>query len=107
MEKSPQWHIIFGEKQWKDKMINLDFTKFGKTHTFHTVNLAQNLLFKLLHYATKTSKYIYKISRDKVDLNPNCQHCNKTEDNLHLFTTCNRIQTIWTYFQTTYQKLTK
>ena len=31
----------------------------------------------------------------------------KTEDKLHLFTTCHRIQNIWKHFQATYQKLTK
>ena len=30
-----------------------------------------------------------------------------TEDNLHLFTKCNRIQNIWKHYHATYQKLTK
>ena len=40
-------------------------------------------------------------------MNPSCKHCNKTEDNLRLFTTCNRAQKIWSYFQKTYHKLSK
>ena len=53
------------------------------------------------------NSYIYKNRGDKIDLNPSCKHCNKTEDNLRLFTTCNRAQKIWSYFQKTYHKLSK
>ena len=38
---------------------------------------------------------------------PNCNYCNKTEDNIHLFITCGRIRKIWTYFQPYYRQLTK
>ena len=53
------------------------------------------------------NNYIYKISTDKTNLNPNCNYCNKTEDNLHLFTTSRRIKNIWKNFTPTYHKLTK
>ena len=50
-------------------------------------------------------KYILFIQ--STDLTSNCEYCNKTEDNLHLFTACNRMQKLWTHFQPTYQKLRK
>ena len=40
------------------------------------------------------------------EINPNCDYCGLTEDNLHLFIQCKRITKIWTHYQTTFTKLT-
>ena len=101
-------HIIFGKTLWKNKINNLDFGKIWKnTYCSYSQPHTSNLVFKLLHYATKTNHYTYKSSRDKTNLDPNCNYCNKTEDNLHLLTSGHRIQNTWKHFQSIYQKLTK
>ena len=43
----------------------------------------------------KCSKYI----------NPNCDYCGHTEDNLHLFIQCTRIKNIWKHYQAILTKL--
>ena len=98
LQKGSQDHITFGET-WKNKITNLDFIKIWKNMD-HSYSQPHNkdLLYKLLNYATKTNNYTYKISRNKTGLNPSCELCNKTGDNLHFFTTCSRIQNIWKYF---------
>ena len=107
LQKGSQNHIIFGETQWKNKLQNIDFTKIlKKTYCSYSQPHTCDLLYQLLHYSTITKDYSYKISRDKKDLKPNCKYCNKTRDNLHLFTQWTRIQNMWEYFQPIYQKLT-
>ena len=45
---------------------------------------------------------MYKCSNDNIT---NCDHCGLTEDNLHLFTICSKIQNILTHYQTILTKL--
>ena len=45
---------------------------------------------------------MHKCSKDN---NPNCNHFELTEDNLHLFTKCLRIQKIWAHHQTIFTKM--
>ena len=60
-------------------MNNLDFGNILKnTYYSYSQPHTADLLYKLLHYITKTNNYIYKGSRDKTDLNPNCDYCDKT-----------------------------
>ena len=93
LEKRSQVLIIFGERQWKDKITYLNFNKIRKnTYTLYSKPYTKDLLFKFLHYATKTYNYIYKIRRDKKGITPLCDYCHKFEDNIHLYTTCNRIK---------------
>ena len=40
------------------------------------------------------------------EINPKCDHCRKTGDNIHLFTKYPRINKIWTYYQPILTKLT-
>ena len=66
LQKGSQDHIIFGKTLWKNKIQNLDFTKiWKKRYNFYSQTHTADLLYLLLHYATKTNSYIYKISRDK------------------------------------------
>ena len=105
--KGSENYTIQGEIQWKNKLQNLQFTKiwnniyytYGPPHT-------SDLHYRLIHYATETNQYTYNCSRDKNNLSANCNHCNITEDNLHLFTTCKRIINIWKFYKPTYYKLT-
>ena len=106
--KGSKNHIINGESKWKEKIFNLDFKKIWKNTFFsYSKPKTKDLLYKILHYTIPTNSFIYKISKDKTGLTPNCDYCNKTEDNIHLFTTCDRIKKIWTYFQPYYRQLTK
>ena len=105
--KGSENDAIEGEIHWKNKLQNLQFSKtwnniyytYGPPHT-------SDLHYRLIHYATETNQYIYNCSRDKKHLSANCNHCNTTEDNLHLFTTCKRIINIWKFYKPTYYKLT-
>ena len=93
---------------WKYEIPNLDFTKIWTNSYYSYSQLhTSDLLYQLLHYVTTTNRYTFKISTDKKNLTPNCDFCNMTKDNLHLFTKCNRIQNIWKHYHATYQKLTK
>ena len=108
LEKGSQNHNIFGEKIWKDEIKNLDVKKiWTNTYFSYTQPDAKDLLYKFLHYATKTNKFVFTISRDKTGLTPTCDYCNIKEDNIHLFTTSTQAKKIWQYFQSTYEKLTK
>ena len=82
---------------------------YRKKNTFLLYSQPQtkDLLYKILHYTTPTNNFIYKISKDTTDLTPNCNYCNKIEDNIHLFKTCDRIRKIWAYFQPYCRQLTK
>ena len=88
-------------------LINLQFLKiwnniyysYGPPHT-------SDLLFGLIHYATKTSQHIYNCSRDKENLTANYDYCHLLEHNLHLFITCNQIKKIWKNYEPIYIKLT-
>ena len=50
------------------------------------VNLTRQIY---LQYAIEANHYTYKCSWNKTNLTPNCDYCNKTEDNLYLFISCN------------------
>ena len=108
LQQGSQNHVIYGETMWKNEIPDLDFTKIW-TNTYYSYSQphTSDLLYRLLHYVTTTNRYTFKISRDKKNLTLNCDFCNMTEDNLHLFAKCNRIQNIWKHYHVTYLKLTK
>ena len=41
------------------------------------------------------------------NINPNYDHCGRTEDNIHLFTKCPRIKKLWTHYKPTLTTLTE
>ena len=49
----------------------------------------KDLHYRLLHYSTKTNDCMHKCSNDN---NSNCDHCEITEENLHVFTKCSKIK---------------
>ena len=88
IEKDSQNDNIFGGKKWKERITNFNFNQIWKnTYFSHSHTYAKDLLFKFVHHAIKTNNFIYKISRDKAGLTPNCEHCHDVKDNIHLFTT--------------------
>ena len=97
-----QQHIkqykIAGETQWKNHIPNINFEKIWKnTYKSYGQAFTKDLHYRLLHYTTKTNKYMRKCSRD---INPQCDYCGQPEDNLYLFIQCTRIRNIWKQYQT-------
>ena len=99
-------HTLTGEKIWKNKFPNLNFVEIWKSTFFYFPPHNPDLLYKVLHYAVKTNNYTYKYSRDKKNIAPYDDYCKQTQDILHLFTNCDRIQKIWKHYQPYYTKLT-
>ena len=86
------------------KLPNVNFEKIWKnTFISYGQSSVKDLHCSLLHYSTKTNDYMHKCLKDN---NPNCDYCRLTEDNLHLFIKCTRIQKIWTHYQAILTKLT-
>ena len=107
LQEGSKSHIIFRECQWKNKIRNLQFSKiWNNTYNSYNQPCTLDLLFRLLHHATGLKQHICKCNRDKKNFSAKCDLCNKTEDNLHLFTQCHRTRKIWNHFEPTYKKLT-
>ena len=66
-----------------------------------------NILYLLLHYATRTNDQIYKSTNQKHLESPNCKLCVKTENITHLYIDCKGNKKFWKYFQKHYQTLTQ
>ena len=93
-----------GEIQWKNHIANINLEKIWKnTYKSYEQAFMKDLHYRLPHYSTKTNKYKHKCSSD---INPQCDYCGHTEDNLHLFIQCARIRNIWKHYQTILTKLT-
>ena len=41
------------------------------------------------------------------NINPNCDHCGRTEDSIHLFTKCPSVKKLWTHYKPILTKLTE
>ena len=90
LEKVSKDHVIYGETQWKSKLINLQFSKiwnniyysYGPPHT-------SDLLFRLMHYATETNQHIYNCCGNKKNLPQTVTIVTYWKT---IFTTCNRIK---------------
>ena len=104
IEHGSKEHNVAGETLWKKRIPKLDFQKIWKnTYVSYAEPFCTDLHYKILHYSTKTNEYMHKCTHD---IKPNCDYCNRTEDNIHLFTTCPRIDKIWANYQPTLTKLT-
>ena len=104
IQEGSKQHKISGENLWKKLLPKLDFKQIWKnTYNSYAQPFCTDLHYRLLHYSTKTNEYMHKCTQE---INPKCNHCQKTETNLHLFTECHRIDKVWTYYQTYLTKLT-
>ena len=103
IQEGSKQHAIAGETQWKKQLPTTDFRQIWKNiFEPYAQQFYKDLHYRLLHHSTKTSDYMHKCSNDN---NSNCDHCRLTEDNLHLFTKCSRIEKIWTHYQPILTKL--
>ena len=92
----------------KNILPYLDFSKIWKsTYLSCSPPHTSDLLYRLLHHSLKTNQYIYKCSRDKTNVTPNCDFWNKTEDLPHLLIKCDRINKVWKRYHPTFDKLSK
>lgn len=66
-----------------------------------------NILYKLLNYATRTNGHICRWTNQKHLKNPNCKICNKKEDICHLYISYKRNKKNWKHFQKYYKGLTQ
>ena len=97
-------HKISGENLWKKLLPKLDFNQIWKnTYNSYAQPFCTDLYYRRLHYSTKTKEYMHKCTQD---INPKCNYCQNIENNLHLFTECQRIDKICEYYQTHLTKLT-
>ena len=64
-----------------------------------------NILYILLHNATRTNDHIFRWTNQKHLKTPKCKLCKNTENIKHLFIDCKRNRKIWTHFQKYYQNL--
>ena len=104
IQQHTKQYKIAGETQWKNHIPNINFEKIWKnTYKSYGQAFTKDLHYRLLHYSIKTNKYMNKCS---TDINPQCDHCEEPEDNLHLFIQCIRIRNIWKHYQTILTKLT-
>ena len=104
IQEGSKQHKISGENLWKKLLPKLDFNQIWKnTYNSYAQPFCTDLHYRLLHYYTKTSEYMHKCTQD---INPKCNYCQNIENNLHLFTECQRIDRIWEYYQTHLTKLT-
>ena len=88
----------------KKHLPTTEFSEIWKnTFISYAQLFCKDLRYRVLHYSTKTNRYMHKCTRD---LNPECDYCRQTEDNIHLFIQCPKIKNIWAYCQSTLTKLT-
>ena len=81
---------------------------YGKAPSTHiTGQKKNNILYLLLHFATRTNDQIYRSPSRKHLKSPNCKLCDKTENITHLYIDCKRNKKFWKYFQKCYQTFTQ
>ena len=97
-------HNVAGETLWKKRIPKLGFEKIWKnTYVSYAEPFCTDFHYKIRHYSTKTNECMHKCTHD---IKPHCDYCNRIEDNIHLLTTCPRIDKIWANYQPTSTKLT-
>ena len=93
-------YIKIGQSHWNQYSPQIPWNKLWK-NTFYSYNWPENnnILYLLLHYATRTNDQIFKWANQKHLKSPNCKLCDKTENVTHLYIDCKRNKKIWKYFQ--------
>ena len=101
-------YTLTGQAFWNQYLTQIQWDPIWK-NTFYSYNWPENnnILYYLLHYATKTNDQIYRWTNQKHLKTPKCKLCEKTENINHLFIHCKRNKKIWNHFQKYYTKLTK
>ena len=76
------WNQYSPQFSWNDLWKN----------TFYSYNGSEtnNILYLLLHFATRTNDQIYRWTNQNHLKSPNCKLCDKTENITHLYNECKR-----------------
>ena len=101
-------YIKIGQSHWNQYSPQTPWNELWK-NTFYSYNWPENnnILYLLLHFATRTNDQIHRWTNQKYLKSPNCKLCDKTENITHLYIDCKRNKKIWKYFQKYYQALTQ
>ena len=80
IQEGSKQHKISGENWWK-KLPKLDFQQIWKnTYMSYAQPFCTDLHYRLLHYSTKTNKYMHNCTND---INPKCNYCQNIENNIY------------------------
>ena len=98
-------YIKIGQSHWNQYSPQTPWNELWK-NTFYSYNWPENnnILYLLLHFATRTNDQIYRWTNQKYLKSPNCKLCDKTENITHLYIDCNRNKNIWKYYYQTLHK---
>ena len=102
LQQHTKQHKAAGEIQWKNHIPNINLEKIWKNTYKSSIHERPTLQTTTLLDKNKQI-HAQVLSRD---INPQCDYCRHTEDNLHLFIQCARIRNIWKHYQTILTKLT-
>ena len=84
-------YIKIGQSHWNQYSPQTPWDELWK-NTFYSYNWPENnnILYLLLHFATRTNDQIHSWTNQKYLKSPNCKLCDKTENITHLYIDCKR-----------------
>ena len=108
MQNEYKHQIKIGQSHWNQYSPQIPWNDLWKS-TFYSYNWPQknNILYLLLHFATRTNDQIYRWPSRKHLKSPNCKLCDKKENITHLYIDCKRNKKFCKYFQKYYQTFTQ
>ena len=108
MQNEYKHYIKVGQSHWNQYPPQTPWNDLWK-NTFYSYNWPENnnMLYLLLHFATRTNDQIHRWTNQKYLKSPNCNLCDKTEHITHLYIDCKTNKKLWKYFQKYYQTLTQ
>ena len=99
-------YLIIGQSIWNQYLTQNPWNQLWE-NTFYSYSWPENnnMLYFLLHYATRTNDYVYRWTNQKHVKSPKCKLCEQTENINHICTECKRNKRIWNHCQK-YENLT-
>lgn len=106
MKKENTNYNTIGQSIWNQYLKKIPWEKVWK-NTFMSYCFPENnnILYKLLHFATRTNEYVYRWANQKHLKTPLCTYCKKPENIIHLFIESKKVQKIWKFFEKVFNKL--
>ena len=103
MQWLPYYRTIF----WNQYLTQNPWNQLWK-NTFYSYSRPENsnILYFLLHYATRTNDHMYRWTNQKHLKSPKCKLYEKTQNINHLYIECKRNKKIQNHFQKFYKNLT-
>ena len=92
IQEGSKQHKVADENLWKKHLPTIEFLQIWKnTFISYAQPFCKDLHYLVLHYSSKTNQYVRKCARD---INPECDYCRQTENNIQ----CPKIKNIWGYY---------